>query len=73
MPKREVAGDIKLRLRKALADAGFKSVDIEKMMDGREVSPEIQDTYKALLRTLIAEKRKEDDYEEGRWPGLDKL
>jgi len=65
--------EMTLRLKKALRDGGLPSDKVEKLMGDKEIPDDLVNSYKGLLLAMMKDKKESPDFEEGRYPGLDKL
>ena len=60
-------------LKNSLRESGFSPENIEKMMKDKDLSEEFVNHYKEVLKDEIRERKKDPDYEEGRFPELDRI
>lgn len=65
--------ELKSALKKALWDSGFTNDQVEKMIEGKEINEEMSKAYGDLVKEIMKSKRESPDYEEGRWPKIDKI
>lgn len=47
--------------------------DHAKELVHKEIPPGFEEAYTELVKEIIKEKKESEDYEEGRWPRIDKL
>ena len=73
MGKRDPCVETEQRLKKALTDNGFKSADLDKMFEGREIPDSMAAAYKGLVRAVIKQKKEKEDFEKGRWTKIEGL
>ena len=72
-PKVEAKDLIDKCLRASLKKSGFKPADVDAMLKDKEYSEDMQEAYKEAAKAMIKAKKDTEDYEEGRFPNLDKI
>ena len=73
-PSRSTAKDEAANILKAaLKDCGFKNADIDKMLQNNEIPEEFVNHFKEVVKEEIKERKKDPEYEQGRFPELDKI
>lgn len=60
-------------IKDSLKEAGFAPNQVEKLMKDKEIPQEFADQYKEVIKNEIRERKQNSDYEEGRFPELDRL